>query len=89
METNIEIINCIGCNHSEPIDAGHHLCKACQDDITRITDSKDISSEVKEHIINNYSKYYEWLMKQSTKFEWKAEYHSFQETCEEFYICNT
>lgn len=81
-----KIIKCQSCNHIIINDKNHFYCQACQDDISRILKSKDISPEVKDFVLTNYSKYLNYLIVQNNKPEYSAEYHSFQDTCEEFYL---
>ena len=81
-----EMIICKGCGETTTVEPTHHYCKACIEDINRIKKSNELSLEVKDFIINNYSKYLQWLIKQHEKPEYDAEYHTFMETCQDFYI---
>jgi len=84
-----EMIICKSCKETHSVDIGHHHCNACSEDLTRISKSKDISHEIKRYIILHYTQYLNWLIKQNDKPEWNANYHSFQDTCETFYITDT
>ena len=84
-----ETRSCKACGCDENVVDDHHYCRACHDDLVRINEDKHLSAEVKLYITNNYSKYLQWLITQEAKFEWNAEYHTFQETCEDFYLSDT
>jgi len=81
------IKTCKGCKETMVTVAEHEIyCTACQEDMDRICKSADISDEVKKYIIQNYPKYMDWLVKQNEKPEYAANYHTFQDTTETFYI---
>ena len=84
-----EAIICIGCGESALVELHHHWCAACQDDISRINKSDNLSIEVKSYITTNYHNYLQHLINENKKPEYAAEYHTFQETCENFYILKT
>jgi hypothetical protein len=83
-----EVIICKGCKDSTTVEKDHHYCHACQEDIDRITKCKEISTEVKQYAIDNYTAYLTWMIKQDEKPEYKANYHTFMETCKDFFDSN-
>ncbi len=64
-------------------------CLACQEDIKRIIESSEISQEVKDYITENYSDYIKYLEQENEKPEYAAEYHTFYETCVDYYVLAT
>jgi len=77
---------CKGCNEVHiSVTKDYPYCLACIDDIQRINNS-ELDEKIKIYVIENYDKYLSWLIEENEKPEYAAEYHSFQETCKDFYI---